>query len=109
LSLSGRQVDFRVATHPTTHGENVVLRILERQKGIVPLDALGLDDSQLTTLRKMIARPQGMILITGPTGSGKTTTLYSILNHLNHEGVNIMTLEDPVEYPMPLIRQTSVN
>ena len=109
LSLTGRQVDFRVASQITTHGENIVLRILDRQKGIVPLDQLGLQPEQLSMLKKMIARPEGIILVTGPTGSGKTTTLYSILNHINHDGINIMTLEDPVEYPMTLIRQTSVN
>jgi len=109
LSLTGRQVDFRVASQITTHGENIVLRILDRQKGIVPLDQLGLHPDQLEMLKRMIARPEGIILVTGPTGSGKTTTLYSILNHINHDGVNIMTLEDPVEYPMTLIRQTSVN
>jgi general secretion pathway protein E/type IV pilus assembly protein PilB len=85
------------------------LRILDRQKGIVPLDGLGLEASQLQLLKKMIARPEGIILVTGPTGSGKTTTLYSVLNHINNDGLNIMTLEDPVEYPMTLIRQTSVN
>ena len=109
LSLSGRPVDFRVSAQPTTHGENIVLRILDRQKGIVPLEDLGLQEDELRMLRLMIARPEGIILVTGPTGSGKTTTLYSILNHVNTEGVNIMTLEDPVEYPMAMIRQTSVN
>ncbi len=109
LSLTGRQVDFRVASQITTHGENIVLRILDRQKGIVPLDQLGLQPEQLGSLKKMIQRPEGIILVTGPTGSGKTTTLYSILNHINHDGINVMTLEDPVEYPMTLIRQTSVN
>ncbi len=108
INVSGREVDFRVAAQPTIHGENIVLRILDRQKGIVPLDALGLDDQQSELLQKMIARPEGIILVTGPTGSGKTTTLYSVLNHINQEGVNIMTLEDPVEYPMVLVRQTSV-
>jgi general secretion pathway protein E/type IV pilus assembly protein PilB len=106
--MSGRVVDFRVASLPTTHGENLVLRILDRQKGIVPLEKLGLEEAQLELLKRMIARPEGIILVTGPTGSGKTTTLYSILNHINSDGVNIMTLEDPVEYPMTLIRQTSV-
>ncbi|OGA31851.1 MAG: secretion system protein E [Betaproteobacteria bacterium RIFCSPLOWO2_12_FULL_64_23] len=109
LSLSGRQVDFRVASQATSHGENVVLRILDRQKGIVPLDGLGLESSQLDLLKRMISRPEGIILVTGPTGSGKTTTLYSILNHINSDALNIMTMEDPVEYPMTLIRQTSVN
>src|SRR5216110_73291 len=108
-TMSGRVVDFRVASLPTTHGENIVLRILDRQKGLVPLDKLGLEESQLELLKRMLARPEGIILVTGPTGSGKTTTLYSILNHINSDGVNVMTLEDPVEYPMTLIRQTSVS
>ena len=108
LSMRGRQIDFRVSAQPTIHGENIVLRILDRQKGLVPLDGLGLTEYQLDLLKLMIARPEGIILATGPTGSGKTTTLYSVLNHINSEGVNIMTLEDPVEYPMTLVRQTSV-
>ncbi len=109
LTLSGRQIDFRVSTLPTVHGENIVVRILDRQKGIVPLDELGLDPGLLHALRIMVARPEGLVLVTGPTGSGKTTTLYSLLQHLNTEHVNIMTLEDPVEYPTVSIRQTSVN
>ena len=109
LTLSGRQVDFRVAAQPTIHGENFVLRILDRQRNLVPLDALGLQDGQLDLLKIMIARPEGIILVTGPTGSGKTTTLYSILSHINQEGINIMTLEDPVEYPLNMVRQTSVS
>ncbi len=107
-TMAGRVIDFRVSSLPTTHGENIVLRILDRQKGIVPLDKLGLEEGQLDLLKRMITRPEGIILVTGPTGSGKTTTLYSILNHINSDAVNIMTLEDPVEYPMTLIRQTSV-
>ena len=109
LTFSGRQVDFRVSTLPTIHGENIVLRILDRQKGIVSLEDLGLSDEAMEELRLMVARPEGIILVTGPTGSGKTTTLYSILNYLNTESVNIMTLEDPVEYPTNLIRQTSIS
>ncbi|WP_373976580.1 ATPase, T2SS/T4P/T4SS family [Chitinibacter sp. SCUT-21] len=109
LTLSGRGLDFRVSAQPSTWGENIVLRILDRQKGLLPLDQLGLADDHLDLLRLMIARPEGIILLTGPTGSGKTTTLYSILNHINSVDVNIMTLEDPVEYPLPLIRQTSIN
>jgi general secretion pathway protein E/type IV pilus assembly protein PilB len=108
LNISGRQVDFRVSAQPTIHGENIVLRILDRQKGLVPLDRLGLAEDQLALLKLMIARPEGIILVTGPTGSGKTTTLYSVLNHINSEAINIMTLEDPVEYPLAMIRQTSV-
>jgi len=109
LTLMGRSIDFRVASQPTTHGENIVLRILDRDKGIVPLEKLQLTESSLTQLKLMMARPEGIILVTGPTGSGKTTTLYSLLNHRNDESVNIMTLEDPVEYPMNMIRQSSVN
>jgi type IV pilus assembly protein PilB len=109
LRLTGRSIDFRVASHPTTHGENLVLRILDRQKGIVPLDQIGLDESALNLLKLIISKPEGIVLVTGPTGSGKTTTLYSVLNHVNTEAVNIMTLEDPVEYPLAQIRQTSVS
>jgi type II secretory ATPase GspE/PulE/Tfp pilus assembly ATPase PilB-like protein len=108
LTVSGRQVDFRVACQPTINGENIVLRVLDRQKGIVPLENLGLAEEHLYRLKLMIARPEGIILVTGPTGSGKTTTLYSVLNHINSESIHIMTLEDPVEYPMALVRQTSV-
>ncbi|WP_255992028.1 GspE/PulE family protein [Chitinolyticbacter albus] len=107
--LAGRNIDFRVAAQPTIWGENLVLRILDRKKGLLPIAALGLTPPNLATLRRMLARPEGLILITGPTGSGKTTTLYSILAELNSEQVNIMTLEDPVEYPIPMIRQTSLN
>tara|TARA_Y100001951_G_scaffold11999_1_gene7727 strand:- start:1419 stop:3128 length:1710 start_codon:yes stop_codon:yes gene_type:complete len=109
MSLVGRQIDFRSASQPTTWGENFVLRILDRKKGIVEMEKLGLSDDNLSLLRLMLARPEGIILVTGPTGSGKTTTLYSILNHINTEEVNIMTMEDPVEYPMAMIRQSSVN
>ncbi len=108
LSLFGRQIDFRAASHPTLHGENFVLRILDRKAGIVNLDNLGLTPVQLLLLQRMLQRPEGILLVTGPTGSGKTTTLYSILNYLNNDSVNIMTLEDPVEYPLPLTRQTSI-
>lgn len=109
LALHGREIDFRVATQPTIHGENIVLRILDRHQGIVPLNDLGLASDHLAQLKEMIARPQGIILVTGPTGSGKTTTLYSLLNHIRSERINIMTLEDPVEYPMTLVRQTSLS
>lgn len=108
LFLQGRQVDFRVAVQPTTHGENVVLRILDRLRGLVALNQMGLLPDQMETLQLMMARPEGIILVTGPTGSGKTTTLYSILSSLNDESVNIMTLEDPVEYPLNMVRQTNL-
>jgi len=109
LRLAGRPIDFRVACQQTTHGENFVLRVLDRQKGILPLEKLNLAKDTLTNVQVMMARPEGIILVTGPTGSGKTTTLYSMLNYRNDESVNIMTLEDPVEYPMAMIRQTSLN
>lgn len=109
MSLIGRQIDFRVAAQPTTFGENFVLRVLDRKKGIVAMEKLGLSEENLNLMRLMLARPEGIILVTGPTGSGKTTTLYSVLNHINTEKVNIMTMEDPVEYPMAMIRQSSVN
>lgn len=108
-TIVGRPIDFRVASQPTIHGENIVLRVLDREKGVIPLEKLELPPVSRRLLKIMMARPEGIILVTGPTGSGKTTTLYSLLNHLSTEQVNIMTLEDPVEYPFPLIRQTSVS
>ncbi|HED33237.1 MAG TPA: type II/IV secretion system protein [Gammaproteobacteria bacterium] len=109
LNIRGHQIDFRVSAQPTTHGENFVLRVLDRAKGIVNIDELGLYDEALAELKLIMARPEGIILVTGPTGSGKTTTLYSMLGYVSTEHVNIMTLEDPVEYPMDMIRQTSIN
>jgi len=109
LSVSGGDIDFRVSSLPTIHGENIVLRVLDRHRGVVALDRLGLADDALAGLRLMMARPEGIILVTGPTGSGKSTTLYSMLSHLDTESVNIMTLEDPVEYPMGRVRQTAAN
>ncbi len=109
LQLFGRPVDFRISSMNTTFGENIVLRILDRQKGIVHLEDMEFSDEAMASLKLMMARPEGIILVTGPTGSGKTTTLYSMLDSINNESVNIMTLEDPVEYPMTQIRQSSVN
>ena len=109
LTLNGRPIDFRVSTHPTIHGENIVLRILDREKSIISIDKLNLAKPTLGKLNLMLARPEGIVIVTGPTGSGKTTTLYSLLAQVNDETVNIMTLEDPVEYPVTLMRQTSVN
>lgn len=108
MNLCGRPIDFRVSTHPTIHGENIVLRVLDREKSIIPMERMGLRPSTLDELRLMMTRPEGILIVTGPTGSGKTTTLYSLLSHQNTEAVNIMTLEDPVEYPVTMMRQTSV-
>ena len=109
MNLCGRPIDFRVSTHPTINGENIVLRVLDREKSIIPLERMGLRSSTLEELKLMMTRPEGILVVTGPTGSGKTTTLYSLLSHKNTEAVNIMTLEDPVEYPVSLMRQTSVS
>ncbi len=109
FAIAGGRVEFRVSILPTIHGENIVLRILDRQKGIVKLESLGLAQTSLALITSMLAQPEGMILVTGPTGSGKTTTLYSLLSRISTERINIMTMEDPVEYPLALLRQTSVN
>jgi type II secretory ATPase GspE/PulE/Tfp pilus assembly ATPase PilB-like protein len=108
MNLCGRPIDFRVSTHPTIHGENIVLRVLDRERSIIPLERMGLRTATLEQLQLMMTRPEGILVVTGPTGSGKTTTLYSLLSHQNTEAVNIMTLEDPVEYPVTQMRQTSV-
>ncbi|MEQ1666949.1 MAG: ATPase, T2SS/T4P/T4SS family [Sulfuriferula sp.] len=109
LTVQGRAIDFRASVQPTLHGENIVLRILDRERAIIALADLQLNTAQRQLLDAMLARPAGLVMVTGPTGSGKTTTLYSLLSHLNTEQVNIMTLEDPVEYPQERIRQTSLN
>jgi type II secretory ATPase GspE/PulE/Tfp pilus assembly ATPase PilB-like protein len=109
LTLNGRPVDFRVSTQPTIYGENIVLRVLDREKSIISLDRMALAKDLMDKLAIILARPEGILIVTGPTGSGKTTTLYSLLAQVNDETVNIMTLEDPVEYPLTLMRQTSVN
>ncbi len=108
MNLCGRPIDFRVSTHPTIHGENIVLRVLDREKSIIPMERMGLREDTLDELRLMMTRPEGILIVTGPTGSGKTTTLYSLLSSQNTTAVNIMTLEDPVEYPVTMMRQTSV-
>ena len=109
FTMYGRVVDFRVASQPTAHGENFVLRILDQQRNISKIENLGLSPKAFRMLQLMIAKPTGIIMVTGPTGSGKTTTLYSVIQHLNSESVNIMTLEDPIEYPLPMIRQSAVS
>jgi len=108
MYLCGRTIDFRVSTHPTIHGENIVLRVLDRAQSVVAIERMDLTQSIQQTLQLMMSRPEGILIVTGPTGSGKTTTLYSLLSSKNTEVVNIMTLEDPVEHPVSLMRQTSV-
>jgi type IV pilus assembly protein PilB len=107
-TVLGREVDFRVSTQPTIHGENIVMRILDKKKALLPLEALGMSDHNVKLLKKLLKRPEGIIIVTGPTGSGKTTTLYSVLSFINSIDVNIMTLEDPVEYQLPMIRQSNI-
>ncbi len=101
-------IDFRVSTFPVAHGEKVVMRILDKNEGLVSLDDLGLRGDELEKVKRIIQEPFGIVLVTGPTGSGKSTTLYSILNILNKEGVNIVTLEDPVEYMVDGVSQSQI-
>ncbi|MEK7459481.1 MAG: GspE/PulE family protein [Patescibacteria group bacterium] len=106
--VDGRKVDFRVSTMPGYYGEKVAIRLLDSEKGIRTFEQLGLSKNNITLLREAIKKPYGLILITGPTGSGKSTTMYSIMNELDKEKSNIVTLEDPVEYHMPDINQSQV-
>jgi general secretion pathway protein E len=108
VSAQGKEIDFRVATSPTLHGESVVLRILDRQDVALDFDALGFDDGLKATLREAIARPFGIVLVTGPTGSGKTTTLYAALKEINTPDRKILTVEDPVEYVLTGVNQVLV-
>jgi type IV pilus assembly protein PilB len=107
-NIDERKIDFRVSTMPAYYGEKVVMRILDSEKGVKPLDQLGLSEVNLNIIREALKKPYGLILITGPTGSGKSTTLYSMMNELNKEESNIVSLEDPVEYHMLDINQSQV-
>lgn len=109
LKVDGREIDFRISTLPTVNGEKVVMRILDRAQALTTIDRLGFSPQNHKALTNLAARPHGMILITGPTGSGKTTTLYSMLSLINAAEKNVVTLEDPVEYSMPGINQVQVN
>ncbi len=109
LKINNRELDIRVSTFPTMHGENIVMRLLEQSKLILGLSELGFDNELISKIEPLIHKPFGMVLVTGPTGSGKTTTLYSILNTINTVDKNIITIEDPVEYQLELVRQTQVN
>ena len=108
MVLGNREIDFRASTMPISHGENIVLRVLDRNRALRNLGVLGFSSHNLDAVMRLILRPQGIIIVTGPTGSGKTTTLYAMLQHRNTPAVNIMTLEDPVEYSIPLMRQGQV-
>ena len=106
--FGNHEIDFRVSAMPTVHGENIVLRVLDKSRALLTLEDLGITENNLKILHRVLKRPEGIVIVTGPTGSGKTTTLYAILNYINSVEINIMTLEDPVEYEMPLIRQSQV-
>lgn len=108
LNIGGKAADFRVSSLPTVHGENIVLRVLDQSASIVPLESLGFSPYNLDLIRRSQSRPEGIVIVTGPTGSGKSTSLYSMLNEINSVEINIQTMEDPVEYSLPMIRQTAV-
>ncbi|HVP38728.1 MAG TPA: GspE/PulE family protein [Candidatus Saccharimonadales bacterium] len=109
IHVEGAEADLRVSTCPTIHGESVVIRLLRKDALVMSLDKLGMVPRDLAAVRQMITRPHGMVLVTGPTGSGKTTTLYSCLNAIASPECNVLTLEDPVEYHLPYVRQTQVD
>lgn len=108
LAMANKRIDFRVSSLPTVHGENLVLRILDKSSAQVNLTDLGYSVHNFDMLTRMIRRPEGIIIVTGPTGSGKTTTLYAVMNYINSLDLNIMTLEDPVEFELSLIRQSQI-
>ncbi|EQD64173.1 Type II secretion system protein E domain protein, partial [mine drainage metagenome] len=109
LRIAGRPVDVRVSTLPSGYGERVVLRLLDRQAGRLDLGALGVEPATRARFAALIREPHGILLITGPTGSGKTTSLYALLTELNDRKRNILTVEDPIEYFLDGIGQTQVN
>ncbi len=109
LRIGGHNIDVRVSTLPSNHGERIVLRILDKQAAQLDLGLLGMAKDTMVTIRQMIAQPHGILLVTGPTGSGKTTSLYAMLTELNQVSRNILTIEDPIEYDLPGIGQTQVN
>jgi general secretion pathway protein E len=109
LRLGGRPIDVRVSTLPTGHGERVVLRLLDKERGKLEPESLGMSRETLAALERLVRQPHGIVLVTGPTGSGKTTTLYAMLSRLDAGTTNIMTVEDPIEYDLAGIGQTQVN
>ncbi len=109
VMMQGRPIDLRISTMPGPHGEKVVVRVLDNRNVLVNLEKLGFEYDTLNQFRRLIARPNGILLVTGPTGSGKSTTLYSVLNELNAPEVNICTVEDPIEYNLRGINQFQVN
>ncbi len=109
VKVRGKSIDVRLATMPTQYGECVVLRLLDQSNNLMTLEQLGMPDGMLARFRALIERPAGMVLVTGPTGSGKTTTLYSALNYLNRSDTKILTAEDPIEYRLDRVNQVQIN
>lgn len=109
LKIAGKEVDIRVSTVPTQFGERIVMRLLDKTGAVLDLDVLGVDADNLQKLKKLLDKPNGIVLVTGPTGSGKTTTLYACLTHINKPDLNILTVEDPIEYQLDGIGQMQVN
>ena len=109
LKMENKDLDLRASTFPTIHGENIVLRVLDKSAVLLGLRELGFLDDELQAFQKLITRPYGIVLVTGPTGSGKTSTLYAALSQINSVEKKIVTIEDPVEYELALIRQTQIN
>src|SRR3989344_2462999 len=107
-SIDNRQIDFRVSTFPSYNGEKVVIRILDREQGFIPLDQIGLTPRNLELMRKAVSKPHGLVLISGPTGSGKSTTLYSMLTEVDREHKNVLSLEDPIEYYVDGVIQSQI-
>lgn len=106
---AGRKVDLRISTFPTMHGENLVIRILDKTRSLISLEELGMPENVLKGFEEIIRKPHGIILVTGPTGSGKSTTLYAAVSRINNIGQNVVTMEDPIEYEIERVRQSQVN
>jgi general secretion pathway protein E len=109
VRIGDREIDIRVSTVPVADGERIVLRLLRRESSVLPLEALGMDPETCAVFRRLVGQPQGIVLVTGPTGSGKTTTLYAAMRDVDTRRLNVMTIEDPIEYRLPAVSQIQVN
>lgn len=109
LKIAGKDVDIRVSTVPTQFGERIVMRLLDKSGAVLDIDQLGIDERNANLIKKLLQKPNGIVLVTGPTGSGKTTTLYACLTHINKPDLNILTVEDPIEYQLDGVGQMQIN
>jgi general secretion pathway protein E len=109
LKIAGKDVDIRVSTVPTQFGERIVMRLLDKSGAVLDIDQLGIDERNLSLMKKLLQKPNGIVLVTGPTGSGKTTTLYACLTNINKPDLNILTVEDPIEYQLDGVGQMQIN